>query len=244
MCWHDLAFCGCWIISPHLCHVLSGSYQSEEDLIKSFSRPLTRPRLVKNVCPGPQIALAVFKVKSTGTSNLSLTGECDILEDNLVEVISNVESVEMCKDHCAVSSACNFFTYLGEENHLRYQFIFSMQLIQVLHKWLIDCTFSILYTILVQKQFLQSILKDFSEKYALCTACKICRVYKITKIIILAWKPKQKIHFRFDNACNEWNWSFHFHRHMCFLFSSCEVSIIHSCCWFQNSLSNRDVTKR
>jgi len=65
-------------------------------------------------------------VSGPANCSCSIQGECDILEDNLVEIIGNVESIEMCKNHCTENSACNVFTYLGEENHFRHTcFLFS-----------------------------------------------------------------------------------------------------------------------
>jgi len=65
-------------------------------------------------------------VSGPSTCSCSIQGECDILEENLVEIISNVESIEMCASHCAENSACSIFTYLGEENHFRHTcFLFT-----------------------------------------------------------------------------------------------------------------------
>ena len=104
-------------------------YYIAEDLINLSSRPRTQPRHVKNVSPAQQIAHAVFKVRSPPHSLIAprcyihlFKGECNILEDNLVNIIGNVESVEMCENHCTENSACNFFTYLGEENQFRSKF--------------------------------------------------------------------------------------------------------------------------
>ena len=41
------------------------------------------------------------------------------MEDNLVEIVGNVESVELCETLCSENSDCNVYTYLGEENHFR-----------------------------------------------------------------------------------------------------------------------------
>merc|ERR1711990_611857 len=65
-------------------------------------------------------------VSGPASCSCSIQGECDILEDNLVEIIGNVESVEICASLCSENSACNIFTYLGEENHFRHTcFLFS-----------------------------------------------------------------------------------------------------------------------
>ena len=76
---------------------------------------------MKNVCLVLQTAPVPSKVRSTeaGVHNPSLEGECDILEDNLVEIVGNVESVELCETLCSENSDCNVYTYLGEENHFR-----------------------------------------------------------------------------------------------------------------------------
>jgi len=65
-------------------------------------------------------------VSGPANCTCSIQGECDILEDNLVEIVGNVESVKMCEKLCAENSSCNIFTYLGEENHFRHTcFLFS-----------------------------------------------------------------------------------------------------------------------
>lgn len=51
-----------------------------------------------------------------------------MLDDNLVEIVGNVESIEICERLCSENSACNIFTYLGEENHFRYKFRFQNSL--------------------------------------------------------------------------------------------------------------------
>jgi len=48
------------------------------------------------------------------------------MEDNLVDIVGNVESWELCNALCSENSDCNVFTYLGEENHFRRTcFLFS-----------------------------------------------------------------------------------------------------------------------
>jgi len=46
-------------------------------------------------------------------------GECNILEENIINIVTNVESVEECSQQCSENSLCEVFTYLGEENHFR-----------------------------------------------------------------------------------------------------------------------------
>ena len=74
---------------------------------------------MKSVCLVLQTAPVPSKVRSTEAGVPSLEGECDILEDNLVEIVGNVESVELCENLCSENSDCNVYTYLGEENHFR-----------------------------------------------------------------------------------------------------------------------------
>ena len=52
-------------------------------------------------------------------SPITVEGECDVMEDNLVDIVGNVESWELCNALCSENSDCNVFTYLGEENHFR-----------------------------------------------------------------------------------------------------------------------------
>jgi len=47
-------------------------------------------------------------------------GECEILEDNLLDIMSGVGSVDECGKLCNSSSSCNFYTFLGEGNHFRH----------------------------------------------------------------------------------------------------------------------------
>jgi len=65
-------------------------------------------------------------VSGPANCTCSIQGECDVLDDNLVEIVGNVESVEICASLCSENSACSIFTYLGEENHFRHTcFLFS-----------------------------------------------------------------------------------------------------------------------
>ena len=49
----------------------------------------------------------------------TVPGECNILEENIIDIVAGVESVEECSRHCKENSLCEVFTYLGKENHFR-----------------------------------------------------------------------------------------------------------------------------
>merc|ERR1711971_623787 len=70
----------------------------------------------------------------------TVNGECNILEENIINIVTNVESVEECSRHCSENSLCEVFTYLGEENH--FSQVVQMGSIPVL---LLDPTFMVLY---------------------------------------------------------------------------------------------------
>lgn len=46
-------------------------------------------------------------------------GECEIKDGNIIDVIVGVGSVDVCENLCKSSFNCNFYTFLGEDNHLR-----------------------------------------------------------------------------------------------------------------------------
>ena len=42
------------------------------------------------------------------------------MEDNIIDIISKVDSVEKCNQLCSENAMCKFYTFLGEGNHFRF----------------------------------------------------------------------------------------------------------------------------
>jgi len=59
-------------------------------------------------------------VSGTPECKCNIPGECDIVGDNIIDIISKVDSVEKCDLLCSENQMCKFYTYLGEGNHFRH----------------------------------------------------------------------------------------------------------------------------
>merc|ERR1712037_129326 len=49
-----------------------------------------------------------------------IPGECDIVDDNIIDTVNKVDSVDKCDLLCSENPMCQFYTYLGEGNHFRH----------------------------------------------------------------------------------------------------------------------------
>ena len=58
-------------------------------------------------------------VSGPSVCNCNVPGECEIFDGNFIEVISVVESVEVCQLLCYDNRECQAYTFLGEENDFR-----------------------------------------------------------------------------------------------------------------------------
>jgi len=65
-----------------------------------------------------------------------MPGECEVFNDNLIEIMSSIGNVELCEQMCTLTPECNMFTFLGHENHLR----FSCFLYKSCEVFVTDCT--------------------------------------------------------------------------------------------------------
>jgi len=50
----------------------------------------------------------------------NIPGECVIVDDNIIDIVSQVDSINQCELLCSDNSMCKFYTYLGEGNYLRH----------------------------------------------------------------------------------------------------------------------------
>jgi hypothetical protein len=44
-------------------------------------------------------------------------GQCDVEDDNIIEVFTGVTTEGACMGHCQVQGSCQNYTYFGDESH-------------------------------------------------------------------------------------------------------------------------------
>ena len=58
-------------------------------------------------------------VSGTERCSCSVQGECEVIDNNLVDVAGGVESASDCEEFCIETKGCIFYTYFGNDNPLR-----------------------------------------------------------------------------------------------------------------------------